>query len=239
MTPRPKMTALFVLITILLKVGVIAENFEIDEHGNIISGYSSAVHERGWVSETITDHKIITKNHNITAYLDPHRNFPNKLTLTFVTPWNPNGYKWSKQYAHKFSHISPVWFDIEPMPGSSAIPSFVLQGDANAVSQSQWMTDVRTQNPRVHIIPRYTLTQQHWPMEVVQKFLSNKEQQKAFLRTLAKSVGDKTRGFDGCVLEITPILNFVAHAEQQFNAQQLSQKEYGRIKKKVFNVVWC
>eukprot|EP01083_Nonionella_stella_P038771 105389_1 len=135
---------LLVLIT-YFNTHCMAESAILDEKGNIISGYSSAVHERGWVSETIDDHKMITKNNNITAFLDQRRNFKNRIVLTFVTPWNTKGYKWSTLYAKKFTHISPVWYDIQPIPGSS-ISSYMLLGESNV--DIEWIKSIRLKNEK-------------------------------------------------------------------------------------------
>ena len=198
-------------------------------HRNIISGYSSAVHQKGWVQETIDDHKIIIKNNNLTAHLEKQRNFGNKITMTFVTPWNKKGYKWTELYAHKFTHISPVWFDIQPLPGSS-ITSFMITGGDNV--DTKWIKEVRSNNPRIQIVPRYTLTNEHWKPEYIDKFLRSKSMQKEFGKVLIQSIKNKDAEYNGCVLEMTPFFNFFAHVERQVNDKQIPKKQLLKTRRK-------
>ena len=202
---------------------------EIDANGNIISGYSSAVHEKGWVTENIDDHKMIIKNNNITDYLDQRRNFKNKVTLTFITPWNEKGYKWTKLYAKKFTHISPVWYDIQPIPGST-ISSYMIMGESKV--NLEWIDAVKEKNERINIIPRYAMSSEHWSMDQVTKLIKSKKAQKEFTSILSKSLRNKRNGYSGCVLEITPIFNFLAHNQRMANEEQITKKELNTFRKK-------
>mmetsp|Transcript_26856 Transcript_26856/g.86235 ORF Transcript_26856/g.86235 Transcript_26856/m.86235 type:complete len:451 (-) Transcript_26856:768-2120(-) len=42
------------------------------------------------------------------------RRFTAGPTLGYVTPWNSEGYKVAKMFRGKFTHISPVWYQIRP-----------------------------------------------------------------------------------------------------------------------------
>eukprot|EP01083_Nonionella_stella_P036521 99647_1 len=225
------MSSLFcILITIAcIDLYCMADNVVIDKDGNIISGYSSPVHAKGWVQEVIDDHNMIIKNNNITEFLDTKRNFGNRLALTFVTPWNTKGYKWSKLYAKKFTHISPVWYDIQPVPGST-IASYMLLGESKV--DLEWMQSVRANNARIQIVPRYTLSSEHWSLDSVTKFLKNKKLQRQFTTILLKSIRNKVNGYNGCVLEITPLFNYLAHNKRQLNDKQIDRKEYARRRKR-------
>ena len=36
--------------------------------------------------------------------------------LAYVTPWNGAGYTMAKQFAGKFTHVAPVWYNVDPAP---------------------------------------------------------------------------------------------------------------------------
>ncbi|CAI0469915.1 unnamed protein product [Linum tenue] len=56
--------------------------------------------------------------------------------LAYVTPWNSKGYDVAKKYTKKFTHISPVWYDLKSQ-GSG----LVLDGRHNA--DTGWMSELR------------------------------------------------------------------------------------------------
>ncbi|KAI3936770.1 hypothetical protein MKX01_031589, partial [Papaver californicum] len=34
-------------------------------------------------------------------------------TLGYITPWNGKGYDLAKRFNSKFTHLSPVWYDLK------------------------------------------------------------------------------------------------------------------------------
>ena len=106
-------------------------------------------------------------------------------------------------YASKFTHISPVWYDIGSIPGSS-ISSYMIMGD-NEV-QKEWIDKVREKNDKIKIIPRYNLKMEDWSIDSIEKFLKKKKKQKEYVSTLLKSLKKASTKYDGCVLEISPFL---------------------------------
>ena len=70
---------------------------------------AGSVHEKGLVDEYQTVDSVL-KNH---AKIAPtkERSYSQNV-LAYVTPWNNHGYDIAK--LNKFTHISPVWFQLVP-----------------------------------------------------------------------------------------------------------------------------
>ncbi|CAI7793408.1 unnamed protein product [Closterium sp. NIES-53] len=55
-----------------------------------------------------------------------HRHF-NGTVLAYVTPWNGGGYDRARQFRRKFTHISPVWFQLKrSAPCHAAMPCHAM-----------------------------------------------------------------------------------------------------------------
>lgn len=66
--------------------------------------------------------------------------------MGYVTPWNSRGYDVAKTSRHKFTHISPVWYQLRGGSGSA----FHLAG-GHDVDQG-WISDVRQPHAQVKSI---------------------------------------------------------------------------------------
>lgn len=62
--------------------------------------------------------------------------------LGYVTPWNRRGYDVAKEEREKFTHISPVWYQLKAATGS-----LTLSGSHDV--DKGWITDVRGQPDQV------------------------------------------------------------------------------------------
>ena len=77
---------------------------------------------------------------------------PRRDTLAYVTPWNERGYDMALHYAHRFTHLSPIWYNIRP-----AASSWTLDGRHNV--DAAWITAVRDRNSRLKLVPRFNFDQ--------------------------------------------------------------------------------
>ncbi|CAI0469914.1 unnamed protein product [Linum tenue] len=105
--------------------------------------------------------------------------------LAYVTPWNSKGYDVAKKYTKKFTHISPVWYDLKSQ-GSG----LVLDGRHNA--DTGWMSELR-QNGDALVIPRIVLE------AVPQELLKSKKLRSKAIDIIVTECMEME--FDGIVLE--------------------------------------
>eukprot|EP00055_Hartaetosiga_balthica_P004536 m.12005 g.12005 ORF g.12005 m.12005 type:complete len:443 (+) comp3934_c0_seq1:262-1590(+) len=76
-----------------------------------------------------------------------------RATLAYVTPWNSHGYDVAKQFNGKFTHISPVWFQMT-LVSSSDVVAFGGEHDVD----ENWVKDVKEPSPdtglQAKVVPR-------------------------------------------------------------------------------------
>ncbi|KAI6231932.1 GH18 domain-containing protein [Aphelenchoides besseyi] len=76
------------------------------------------------------------------------------VKLGYVTPWNGHGYDVAKWTAEKYTHISPVWFQMIPSQSKGDLTcEFKGQHDIDR----GWLEDVRRNNSNIKIVPRFIL----------------------------------------------------------------------------------
>uniref|UniRef100_J3L1Z1 GH18 domain-containing protein n=1 Tax=Oryza brachyantha TaxID=4533 RepID=J3L1Z1_ORYBR len=109
-------------------------------------GTKLSVYERGLVkrdvsaSEILTEHATVSENRS-------RRHFRNPV-LAYVTPWNSKGYDMAKLFSAKFTHISPVWYDLK-----SDGNKLVLEGQHNF--DARWVSELQSNGSLV--LPRVVL----------------------------------------------------------------------------------
>ena len=99
------------------------------------------VYQRGLVDTKISARSIL--NEYEAYYEATHRRSMDCLdvpiTLGFVTPWNGKGYDIAKDFAGKFTHLSPVWYQIRRSKEDQKI---VLTGGHDV--DQEWISIVRS-----------------------------------------------------------------------------------------------
>ncbi|KAI7735313.1 hypothetical protein M8C21_029730 [Ambrosia artemisiifolia] len=131
----------------------------------------------------LTYQQILTENAQVVSE-NGSRHFPNPV-LAYVTPWNSKGYDLAKVFNSKFTHISPVWYDIK-----SQGAEFVLEGRHNV--DKGWISDLRTKGHAL-ILPRFVL-------EAIPVAMLKEKKQRAKVIDLIIAEC-KEMDFDGIVLE--------------------------------------
>jgi chitinase domain-containing protein 1 len=96
------------------------------------------------------------------------RLFNEGISLAYVTPWNNHGYDVAKLAAKKFTHISPVWFQINQASEGEIACSIEGVQDLD----HGWIEEVRANNPEVQIVPRFLF--EKWDSEL-ESFITNEE----------------------------------------------------------------
>ncbi|KAI4369838.1 hypothetical protein MLD38_018240 [Melastoma candidum] len=112
------------------------------------------------------------------------RNFENPV-LAYITPWNSKGYDVAKSFNSKFTHLSPVWYELKSQAGGLA-----LEGRHNV--DDGWLLDLRAKGHAL-ILPRVVI-------ETVPKELLTKKKQRA--KAVQLIIAEcKEMGYDGVVIE--------------------------------------
>jgi len=144
--------------------------------------------------ENDDEHRFeLLRKHNM---LDSsQRKFENGITLGYVTPWNSHGYDLAKWAAHKFTHISPVWFQLRSKLDGENLS---CQLDGTHDIDQDWMTDLKKNNSNLNIVPRIIF--EGWFGNDLKKFLTDKRLQIDCSRKLCNFL--KANHMAGAVLEI-------------------------------------
>ncbi|PIN13887.1 putative member of glycosyl hydrolase family 18 [Handroanthus impetiginosus] len=141
------------------------------------------VYHRGLVDADINYRQVLDE-HMKTSENSSQRNFKNPV-LAYITPWNSQGYDMAKKFSNKFTHLSPVWYELK-----SERTKLVLEGRHNA--DRGWITEIsRTGNSQ--ILPRVVLEAN--PVDLLKK---KKQRNKAVNLIIAEC---KEMEYDGIVLE--------------------------------------
>ncbi|TKR81018.1 hypothetical protein L596_014966 [Steinernema carpocapsae] len=112
----------------------------------------------------------------------------------YVTPWNNHGYDVAKWAANKFTHIVPVWFQINALSTSEKSCSI---GGTHDMDQG-WIADIRSNNSEIKIFPRFLF--ESWNTNDLEDFLVDEGWQ---IRCGKEVINFLQRNrFDGAVLEI-------------------------------------
>ena len=138
-------------------------------------------------------------------------------TLAYLTPWNRAGFTYALAYPHKFTHLSPVWFQVktrkvrsEKHEGRSSLRVEVHgEHDVDPV----WLADVREKNAAVAIVPRFLV--EFSPAHLL-KLAREPKLQRALIKELMAVLA--RHRFDGLVLEVNEL-----HAVVQRDAPEQRQ----------------
>ena len=125
-------------------------------------------------------------------------------TLAYLTPWNRDGYDVSLNYSYKFTHLSPVWFQIKltSHPSKQHVGrntlAILITGEHDV--DKPWIERVRAANPTVHIVPRFIV-------EMTAAHLTKLVKTDKMHRQLHKRVIEiaDRYGLDGAVLEVSDL----------------------------------
>ncbi|KAL6131061.1 hypothetical protein ACLB2K_069439 [Fragaria x ananassa] len=143
----------------------------------------SYVFRRGLVKPDVNYQEILTENAHVSENATGrHYKYP---VLAYITPWNSKGYDLAKRFNSKFTHISPVWYDLK-----SQGASLILEGRHNA--DIGWISDLRRAGD-AWVLPRVVL--EAFPAEL----LAKKKQRKKAIDLIVSEC--KEMGYDGIVLE--------------------------------------
>jgi chitinase domain-containing protein 1 len=112
-----------------------------------------------------------------------------------VTPWNRRGYEVAVQFRGKFSHLAPVWFQIE----RTGPETYAVRGDQDV--DRAWLANVTRPTDdgrRARVLPRVIV--ENLGRDHFFALLQDKIEQRAFAAALAKIC--TTYAFDGVTLEL-------------------------------------
>lgn len=176
-----RLISIFVVFFIVIPaVSVLVYSFK---YGSDTKHLEPVVTERGLIKTDISYQEILSENSKIAENVSQrHYDYP---VLAYITPWNSKGYEMAKTFNSKFTHLSPVWYDLKSQ-GSSLI----LEGRHNA--DKGWMSELRMRGDAL-VLPRVVL--EAFPSELLKK---KKQRAKAIDIIVTEC---KEMEYDGIVLE--------------------------------------
>ncbi|XP_062091433.1 uncharacterized protein LOC133797524 isoform X1 [Humulus lupulus] len=143
----------------------------------------SSVYQRGLVKPDVNYQEILAENTKVSENTSArHYTYP---VLAYITPWNSRGYDLAKRFNSKFTHLSPVWYDLKSQ-GSDLI----LEGRHNA--DIGWISELRMAGDAM-VLPRVVL--EAFPKDLLRK----KKQRTRAINLIVNEC--KEMGYDGVVLE--------------------------------------
>ncbi|BBN17918.1 chitinase domain-containing protein 1 [Marchantia polymorpha subsp. ruderalis] len=145
---------------------------------------TASVYDRGLVKAADLSYEAVLKDHPRYWTNTSHRHFKGSV-LAYVTPWNGKGYDMAKLFRSKFTHVSPVWYQLKR--DNSGLH---LHGRHDV--DQKWISDVR-QGGSPKIVPRVVL--EGYPTDMLTKEEEREEAIDAITSEVTKMQ------FDGIVLE--------------------------------------
>ena len=137
------------------------------------------------VSDIITSYTIESENMKLNKY-------ENKMILGYITNWNNKGYLYSQKYYKKFTHISPVWYNIEIKNGK-----LLLNNDINIDEIIKiYGGELNTIQNGPKIIPRFNFNE--WTVQQYESLRKTKVQDKV-IKIIVDAI--KLNHFHGAVIE--------------------------------------
>ncbi|KAF9614917.1 hypothetical protein IFM89_021347 [Coptis chinensis] len=142
-----------------------------------------SVYERGLIKPITNYQETLTENFKVSENTS-RRNYTYPV-LAYITPWNSRGYELAKRFNSKFTHLSPVWYDLK-----SDGADIVLDGRHNA--DMGWISELR-KNGHALVMPRVVI--EAFPNNLLRK----KQQQDKAIDLIVTEC--KEMEYDGIVLE--------------------------------------
>jgi len=127
----------------------------------------SSIRQKGIVKTDINFQEILTEHSKASENSTRHYDYP---VLAYITPWNSKGYDMAKIFNSKFTHLSPVWYDLKSQ-GSG----LVLEGRHNA--DKGWIQELRSRGNAL-ILPRVVL--EAIPGEMLNKKKTKRESYQSY-----------------------------------------------------------
>lgn len=119
----------------------------------------------------------------------------NRPILGYITPWNGHGYDVAKTFRGVFTHIAPVWFQVQ----RASAATYTVTGEHDV--DAGWVADVRkptSDGRRARVVPRVIV--EGMSQEDYIALFSHDEEQRALASRLVHLC--QKHAFDGVVLEL-------------------------------------
>ncbi|GAV84329.1 Glyco_hydro_18 domain-containing protein [Cephalotus follicularis] len=177
-----KQITIFVIFFIVIPaLSVLVYTFKYSHRTNRTE--SDSLHQRGLVKTDVNYKEIVAENSKVSGNAT-HRHFKYPV-LAYITPWNSMGYEMAKKFNSKFTHLSPVWYDLK-----SQRSSLILEGRHNA--DLGWIKELRIKGDAL-VLPRVVLE------AIPKELLKKKELKDKAIELIVTEC--KEMEYDGIVLE--------------------------------------
>ncbi|KAL9245411.1 hypothetical protein vseg_019070 [Gypsophila vaccaria] len=168
------------LTTIFIIIFIVSSAISIFIYRHYNHSYYS---KNNLVKSDLNYREIIDGNSRVSENVSQRRF--DESVLAYITPWNSAGYELAKRFSSKFTHLSPVWYDLK----SQGI-KLTLEGRQNA--DTGWLSELRLRGD-TRILPRVVL-------EALPKdLLGKKKQRDKAIDLIIRECKDMD--YDGVVLE--------------------------------------
>ncbi|XP_022147311.1 chitinase domain-containing protein 1 [Momordica charantia] len=175
-----RLITIFVVFFVISPAISVLVYFKYASNGEI-SG--APAYDPGLFKTDINYQEILAEHSNVAENASRRRyDYP---VLAYITPWNSRGYDMAKKFNSKFTHLSPVWYDLK-----SHGSSLVLEGRHNA--DQGWISELRLTGDAL-VLPRVVI--EAFPTDLLRK---KKLKDKAIDLIVTEC---KEMGYDGIVLE--------------------------------------
>ena len=187
-----------------------------DKSADVPVTLDTTVVDRNLVREDITyldvikNHNKYSQNHATTRYVSMG------TTLGFVTPWNTKGYEIALTFSRKFTHISPVWFQV--------LPDGEITGKQDI--KDKWIRKLHKSNSDLKVVPRFIFD--GWTADDFDSFFSGQDKQVQLVDDVTKLLSKHK--LHGAVLEVwrqmpaqffPQLVSFLEILSERFRAKDL------------------
>eukprot|EP00850_Spirogloea_muscicola_P007034 SM000034S12788 [mRNA] locus=s34:744501:747331:- [translate_table: standard] len=186
--PPPPLLLLVILLLLRPPPGLALEDDERPSHRSRLETDFAPADQpapaRGLVAQKLS-YRSVLKEHGRYWANTTHRHFGG-LVLAYVTPWNAKGYDVARTFRAKFTHVSPVWYQLKRETSGLRLYG---GGDVDL----KWMKSVRQKGHPI-ILPRVVLEGTGLDL-----FLKSSDDTTQAINLLVAEC--KEKGYDGLTLE--------------------------------------
>ncbi|KAJ0250059.1 Glyco_18 domain-containing protein [Hirschfeldia incana] len=178
-----RLITIFVIFFIVIPIVSMAV-YKVKFADRVIIETEPSIREKGIIKTEIHFQEILTEHSKVTTENSSARHYDYPV-LAYITPWNSKGYDMAKIYNSKFTHLSPVWYDLKSQGNG-----LVLEGRHNA--DKGWIQELRSRGNAM-ILPRVVLE------AVPDEMLGKKKLRAKAIKLIVTEC--KEMEYDGIVLE--------------------------------------
>ncbi|ETO27082.1 chitinase domain-containing protein 1, partial [Reticulomyxa filosa] len=111
------------------------------------------------------------------------------------------GYQLSIEYADKYTHIAPAWFQVKRYG-----TSFMIFGENDI--DKKWIENLKIRSPSTRVVPRFFFSSEEWQLQDIRSIIYKKGYQVRLINKISNFL--QTHQLDGAVVEFVSFFNWLA-----------------------------